>query len=333
MPSGAKKRKAAKKKKEKEAYINPSPNNPEGTDDSKSQDERGSDGGSPAFQDHRNHPQPFTEGSEELGERDPSSVRVIVPEDKATEEVSGGVDNSQEVGLQDGVVAIERDLKHEDDSESKNITVEHIESAKKSYDGDHRRSSSSSSSSSDDDSRTVEKKPNKEATHSVSVATSYDDLVKPIDPEDVPAGKTSDSIAQMSPVVDSVKPVAPVSEETLNVLESAPIENKGAEKLCTGAPIFEFSAKKVENKVLLDENGDASSSVLESESKRNEDEILPSSGGPVAQTSNGAESIKEPEIPEYSENQPLVAPAPRVVQKTPWWNCCGIFDVITGSSR
>lgn len=31
MPSGAKKRKAAKKKKEKEANINPSPNNPEGT--------------------------------------------------------------------------------------------------------------------------------------------------------------------------------------------------------------------------------------------------------------------------------------------------------------
>lgn len=292
-----------------------------GTDDSKSQDDKGSDGGSPAYQDHHNHQQPFTEESEELGERDPSSVRVIVPEDKSTEEFSSGVENSQEVGKQDGdVVAIERDLKYEDDSGSKTINVEYVESTKESY-GDYRRSSSSSSSSSnsDDDSRAVVKKSNKEATHSVPEATSYDDSVKPVDPssakvskitEDAPAEKTSDSTAEMSSVADSVKPVVPVSEERLSVLESAPIGNSvvsnviklenGAEKLFTGASITEFSAEKVENKVLLDENGKASSSVLESVSKRNEDEVLPSSD---AQTSNRTERQKDSEIHEYSENQ------------------------------
>ncbi|KAF3449848.1 hypothetical protein FNV43_RR05927 [Rhamnella rubrinervis] len=309
MPSGAKKRKAAKKKKEKEANTNPSTNYPEGNDDAKSQDDKGSDGGevgSPAHQDHHDNHQPFNEGSEELGERDPSSVRTIVVEDTSMEEVVSGVENLQEVGSKDdGVVTIERDLKIEDDSESKIST-------------------SSSSSSSDDEYRTVAKKCNKEANHSVSEATSYHDLVKPVDPssaevtknkEIAPAGKTSDAIAEMSPAFDSVKPVVPVSEETINVLESAPIENsvvsnvikmeKDDEKLFSGAPVtdMEFSAEKVEDKVLLEDNGKASSGVLESASKGIDNELMPPSGGPVAQTSNGTKHIKDPEIPEYSENQ------------------------------
>ncbi|KAF3450530.1 hypothetical protein FNV43_RR06615 [Rhamnella rubrinervis] len=328
MPSGAKKRKAAKKKKEKEANTNPSTNYPEGNDDAKSQDDKGSDGGevgSPAHQDHHDNHQPFNEGSEELGERDPSSVRTIVVEDTSMEEVVSGVENLQEVGSKDdGVVTIERDLKIEDDSESKNVSVEYVESTKESYNGKDGSSTSSSSSSSDDESRTVAKKCNKEANHSVSEATSYHDLVKPVDPssaevtknkEIAPAGKTSDAIAEMSPAFDSVKPVVPVSEETINVLESAPIENsvvsnvikmeKDDEKLFSGAPVtdMEFSAEKVEDKVLLEDNGKASSGVLESASKGIDNELMPPSGGPVAQTSNGTKHIKDPEIPEYSENQ------------------------------
>lgn len=299
-----------------------------GNDDAKSQDDKGSDGGevgSPAHQDHHNNHQPFNEGSEELGERDPSSVRAIIVEDKSMEKVASGVKNLQEVGSKDdGVVTIERDLKIEDDSESKNVSVEYVESTKESYNGNNSSSSSSSSSSSDDESQTVAKKHNKEATHSVAEATSYHDLVKPVDPssaevtnitEIAPSGKTSDAIAEMSPAFGSVKPVVPVSEETINVIESAPIEisvvsdvikpEKGVEKLFSEPPVtaVEFSAEKVENKALSEENGKASPSVLESASKGNDDEVLPPSAGPVAQTSNGTKHIKDPEIPEYSENQ------------------------------
>ncbi|PQQ01600.1 uncharacterized protein Pyn_33200 [Prunus yedoensis var. nudiflora] len=52
-----------------------------------------------------------------------------------------------------------------------------------------------------------------------------------------------------------------------------------------------------------------------------------------AQVSNHAESSKNPDIPEYSEKQPLVAPAPPVPRKISWFSCCGILEVITGSSR
>lgn len=294
-----------------------------GNDDAKSQDDKGSDSGdvsSPAHQDHDNHREPFNERSEELGERDPSSVRAISVEDKSMEKVAAsGAEDSREAGSKDdGIVRIERDLKFEDNSESKNVSEVYVESTKEYYNGND---SSSSSSSSDDDSRNVAKKHDKGASHSVSEATSYSDLVKPVDPscaevtkttEIATAGKTSESIAEMSPVVDSVKPVVQVSEETINVIESTPIENsvvsdvikmeKDVDKF-SGGPVTELSAEKVEDKVFLEENGKASSSVLESASKGNDDEALPTSGVPVAQASNGTKSIKDPEIPEYSENQ------------------------------
>jgi hypothetical protein len=51
---------------------------------------------------------------------------------------------------------------------------------------------------------------------------------------------------------------------------------------------------------------------------------LMSSETPSAVTSRGFKD---------SETEPLVAPAPQVVRKTSWLNCCGIFDVLSGSSR
>ncbi|KAL5577123.1 hypothetical protein UlMin_018822 [Ulmus minor] len=319
MPSGAKKRKAAKKKKEQEAHIGSSSNNPQGNDDSKS--EKGSDGGevnSPAHQDYQNHDHPFNEGNGERGDADSLSVRSIDVEDKSAEKV----------GLQDDdVVKVERGLKSAEGTEDQNIRVEHVKSTKESYDG-----SSSSSSSSDDESRAIEKKQNKESKNIVPETTSHTDDVKLVNSSPPEAAQITENayIEEMSDVIGSVKPVVPVSEETLNVIESAPVENELVSNVIKSE--LENGSEKV--------SPEAAENVSDFQEKENKaspselDSVLKGSAGThVAQSSNGAYRAKDSEIPEYSENQPLVASAPRPVERTSCLSCCGIFDVITGSSR
>ncbi|KAM5587792.1 hypothetical protein ABKV19_006304 [Rosa sericea] len=173
------------------------------------------------------------------------------------------------------------------------------------------------------------------------------------------AEKTASLVAEKAPSLDSDKPVV-----TVHFTESTPVDGlvisgtvvkpalesgavKSSETLTDSLP------EKIESIVCppLIENGKASPTVMESVSKENGSKLLPSvgvvesvskeNGSKVlpsvgvspAQTSNDAGSIKDSEIPEYSESQPLVAPAPRVVEKTSCFGCCGILDVITGSRR
>ncbi|KAM6575871.1 hypothetical protein CsatA_024198 [Cannabis sativa] len=298
MPSGAKKRKAAKKKKEKEATITTSShtNNPHGGyDDSKSQDEKGSDGGevmSPVYEGHHSNRQHFHEGSEE---GDSSGARSIVAKDKSVERVSR-----------------ERSLKSGKNSENKDVRIEYVESGKESRDGDDRNSSSSSSSrssssssSSDDESRAIEKKQDLKANVSI--------LDSPVESSSAEEKNKVDELSSKPVLVsDVIKPG---------------FEN-GAEKLSTVETVTDLSSKKSEDK-----SAKSSPSKSESVSNTYEVEELPPSSGCEAQTSNANQDIKTSETPEPSENQPLVAPTPRPVQKTSWLSCCGIFDVITGSGR
>lgn len=304
-----------------------------GTDDVKSLDGKESDRGevsSPVSRDQDSDQNPFNERNEELEERDPSSIRSFVAEDKSMEDVSSDIEGSQKIRSEDdGVVKIERELKSEESSESKNGSIEHVESAKETHDGDDR---SSSSSSSDDESRVTEKKPKEEPYNLVLEASSCDDLVKPVDSspaevtwvaENAPVGEAVNSIAESAPL-DSVKPVIYVSEETILFTESAPVENlaiadmielgskESEEKLSpkskeAPAAVTDLALKKNEDKVvpLSDENVHASLTVVESVSNGYEGKILPSSSAPVAATSNGAANEKDSEIPECSENQVL----------------------------
>jgi len=375
MPSGAKKRKAAKKKKEAHPNTNTnlsiSTNNPQGqgNEDLKSQDGKESDGGdvsTPASQDQDSDQSPFNEGNEELEERDTSTTRSFVAEDKSMQGGTFVDEGEQKIVVEDdGAVKIERELKSDDNSKSKNGTFEHIKSANQSRDGDDR---SSSSSSSDDETRVLEQKPKEEAYNSVLKVSSHDDQVKPVDssPEEVvwvketvnsiaqsvPIVDSVNSIAESAPIVDSVKSLVSVSEEKIHITESAPVENlviadlveSGSKEIekkfslkLNEAPIAvtDLALEKNEDKVfhLSDENVQAHLTVVESVSNGYEDKTLPSSSAPVAATSNDAASVKDPEIPESSENEPLVAPAPQVVQRSSWLGCCGLFDVLTGSGR
>ncbi|XP_075666372.1 uncharacterized protein LOC142636150 isoform X2 [Castanea sativa] len=380
MPSGAKKRKAAKKKKEAhpntKTNLSISTNNPQ---DLKSQDGKESDGGdvsTPASQDQDSDQSPFNEGNEELEERDTSTTRSFVAEGKSMEGGTFVDEGKQKIGVEDdGAVKIERELKSDDNSKSKNGTFEHIKSANQSRDGDDR---SSSSSSSDDETRVIEQRPKEEAYNSVLEVSSHDDQVKPVDssPEEVVWVKetvnsiaesvpivdsvnpteldeeTVNSIVESAPIVDSVKSLVSVSEEKIHITESVPVDNLAiADLVVSGskeieknfslklneAPtaVTDLALKKNEDKVFpsLDENVQAHLTVVESVSIGYEDKTLPSSSAPVAPTSNGAASVKDSEIPESSENEPLVAPAPQVVHRISWLSCCGLCDVLTGSGR
>ncbi|KAD4982840.1 hypothetical protein R6Q59_002474 [Mikania micrantha] len=43
--------------------------------------------------------------------------------------------------------------------------------------------------------------------------------------------------------------------------------------------------------------------------------------------------VNEPVIPDCSEKQPLLASAPQLPEKASWKNCCGIFELCSGSNR
>lgn len=297
-----------------------------GNEDLKSQDGKESDGGdvsTPASQDQDSDQSPFNEGNEELEERDTSTTRSFVAEDKSMEGGTFVDEGEQKIVVEDdGAVKIERE---DDNSKSKNGSFEHIKSTNQSRDGDDR---SSSSSSSDDETRVIEQKPREEAYNSVLEVSSHDDQVKPVDssPEEVVWVKeTIDSIAESAPIVDSVKSLVSVSEEKIHITESAPVENlviadlveSGSKEIeknfslkLNEAPtaVTDLALKKNEDKIfpLSDENVQAHLTVVESVSNGYEDNTLPSSSAPVAATSNGAASVKDPEIPESSENEVLL---------------------------
>ncbi|XP_052202449.1 uncharacterized protein LOC127808111 [Diospyros lotus] len=163
MPSGAKRRKAAKKKmKEQEAA---STAHSHGDDDLKVHDEKDSDGGeaaSPASQDQHNHQHPFAEGEEEDAmekAENTSSAQLIVPEN----ETVVGVDSNGEINLkveieENNSTIIEPKLEPEHASSRKNVRIEDVESVNESHGGQMTQyGESSGSSSSDDESHVIEK--------------------------------------------------------------------------------------------------------------------------------------------------------------------------------
>ncbi|KAJ7947233.1 transcriptional regulator ATRX-like isoform X2 [Quillaja saponaria] len=338
MPSGAKKRKAAKKKKEKEAHINSPTNNSQGNDDLRSHDKKGSDGGevdSPAHQDHHNHRHPFNEGTKGPEERDSES---LVAADKSMEEVKTVVEGVHMVGVEDdGVVNIERDLKSEDTSGIKEVNIEQVELNEESHDGDSRSPSSSS-----DDESNVSAKKTKEEYKSVPESIVPDDSIRTIDSssakvdlisENAPAKETVISFTESSPISDSAKPVVSLSEVTTCITGSASIE-KSDEAKGSSTTVSDIALKKIEDTILhsSDENATASSGLVESKPNVTEVKDLSLSGTTISQYSNGTKH-GDSGIRDCSENQPLVEPAPRVVQKASWLNCCGLLEVLTGSSR
>ncbi|XP_044462540.1 uncharacterized protein LOC123193570 [Mangifera indica] len=361
MPSGAKRRKAtARKKKGQQATttnynkISSSTNsNPSGSNDRKSLDERESDGGevnSLASEEHHDQQQ---EESEELDKREPIPVQSFDSENKSMEEVPGDVEHTEKLEIEDNsAIKMERELKSED-SESQIIDVK----LKESIDG-----SSSSSSSSVVESQVVGKKTEEAAHGSVSEAISHNGENKAVESvygtiseaisrngenklveslleevvqvvEEASFEETDKSVVDAVTTVDSVKPLVAVTEEVISVAQSDPIEKSLVPHMVETRLKETEESKRSEDRVfpLLEDDVGAPSSVVESISNGDRGKVVPTSDAQITETN--AESMSDSKISESSENQPLIAAAPRPAERTSWMSCCGLLDVLTGSSR
>ncbi|KAE9610392.1 hypothetical protein Lal_00006301 [Lupinus albus] len=332
MPSGPKKRKAAKKKKQKENNINNLLENEE----LKSQYEKGSDDGevsSPEYCDHDNHHQnPFNEGSEKVEERDPPAAQPIVSDAKSVEDIPGDIQIDKLVGeKEDSVVLIEGDVKS-DSPESKDACFEQIETAKESCHGNENVTGTSNVES------VTEKNSKGEDYNSIEEAIVCHELVKSIDSspsnmtsitENAPDEESGNSAAESS--VNSLKPVASLSEAENNDKGSVLLEKSVVSSLGVTGLAMKINEGHVYP--LTDESA-RTSNLEEPKSRECDNDVVTSlSASPFTRSSNGAEHIKDSETPESSEDQPLVASAPHMVQKTSWLSCCGLFEVVSGSDR
>ncbi|CAL0306486.1 unnamed protein product [Lupinus luteus] len=333
MPSGPKKRKAAKKKRQMEKNIN---NHPQGNDEY--QNEKVSDGSevsSSEYHDHddNHHKNPFNEGSEEVKEAGLLASQSVASDAKSTEEIRSDIQIDKVVaGKEDSVVLIEGDMKSEKTSESKDVSFERIETAKESYHGNENVSGTSN------DESVAEKSTKGDDYNSLEVSIECHEFVKSIDSstsnmtsiaENAPVEETGNSAVESS--VNSVKAVASLSEAKNDdngsiLLEKSVVPSIGVNNL---------AMKRNEDHAypLTDESARASN-LEEPKPKGCDSKVLASlPANPFTKSSNSAKHIKDSETPECSENQPLLASAPRTVRKTSWLSCCGLFEVLSGSNR
>jgi hypothetical protein len=365
MAPGAKKRKAAKKKKHNHHTASTHENN-----EHRSQDEKDSDDGeatSPASRDHDVQTRPFDEGSEKV---DLSTDQPPVAENESIEETFVNV--SKEKLMNDGTGKIDNEMKPKEDVEIKEVIIEYVEPAKElSGNGEISNISSLDYAPQVKEEKFVEKEINSESgtasyvdetkpTEGVTTVTERDNVivergsvvaeVKSAVPEEVVEFLESVSV-ENSVVCDesgssfkenSEKPL-PKNIETLqqaeNVLASENNKHKVSRVSDEGvltmpdasSAITDVELKEIKDKNLpiLEENFRVSSTLAESAMTANESTAFTSSEGSSAVTSSGTENIQD------SETKPLIAPTPaqQVVRKTSWLYCCGMFDVLTGSSR
>ncbi|OIV97282.1 hypothetical protein TanjilG_07034 [Lupinus angustifolius] len=297
MPPGAKKRKAAKKKKQKETKTNP-----QGNDKLKSHgDEKGRDGGegsSPSYSDHDDdHQHPFTEGNGDVEENEAFPAQPSAADAKSVEESPSDVNIDEAVQGKQGGDGVVRDLKSEESSERENVSDAHLQSAKES---DY--SNGNTSIGLNDE--TVTENAKDGSNDLVKEAVTFDELVKSIDyshtkmtsiTENPPVVETGNSVLESH--VDPVKAVASISEGKCSDTGSA------------------LPVKSVASQV----------GPIDLSMKKNGNEVHPSS--------DIVDRVNDYDTPECSEKQPLITSAPRAVRKTSWLNCCGLFDVLTGSDR
>lgn len=329
MPSGAKKRKAAKKKKEKES---PSTTNPQGSDELKSQDEKGSDGGEGGSPSHGDHDLAF---NEDVEEKDPSGAQPSDAASKDLEEVPGDTKIDESERGKEGDVLIEWDVKSEEGFGSKDGSVGHVESAKESDIGNGNGNGNSGSSS--DESGTV-KNSKDEFHNSVNETVKFNELVKSMESlhakmtsttQNVTVEETGDLVVESS--ADPVK-------AAVSVPEVQNIDNKNAlleKTMDSQVEATDLAVEKNEDKEHPSSDQNVRTLNLEEPKPREFDNEVSASvsHSPIPESTIGAEHVKDSDTAECSENKPSIASTPHVVQKTSWLSCCGLFEALSGSNR
>lgn len=275
-----------------------------GNDDLKSQDEKGSDGGegnSPSYHEHGDRHNQFNDdGKEEVEERDPSAAQPFASDVKSMEEVPSHVKIDEALGTkEDSVVIIERDLKSEESYEGKDVSFEHIETAKESCYESGKRGGTSNGES------LGEKNSKDENYSSIEEKIACHELVKSIDTKNAPIELEEtggNSAAECS--INSVKAVAFVSE-----VENSDTGNVSLEKSVVAPPleVSKLAVKTNEDNVYPSTDENATTSSLEEPKPKEYDSKMftSSSASPFTKFTNGAEHMKNSKTPECSENQVL----------------------------
>ncbi|XP_013600314.1 PREDICTED: uncharacterized protein LOC106307799 [Brassica oleracea var. oleracea] len=179
-------------------------------------------------------------------------------------------------------------------------TDERIEITDSSHDHDKSSSSGgSSSSSSDDESQEVKRKDgDKEETQVI---------ITPVPSQPVPVagdapfifGSTANAIVENTGLMNST---TPSDLNTENIVEISSVDS-----VLSNEPAAEVSL--------------ASDEVKQASSSNKESKCVP-------------EGSKESEVViSHEEEEAPVRPTHGVAQRTSWLSCCGLFDVMTGSSR
>ncbi|CAL5184950.1 unnamed protein product [Lathyrus oleraceus] len=285
MPSGPKKRKAARRKKELNHSLTNNP--PQGNDDLKPRNAKVSDGRDDnlsAYHENGDIPDRFNDGSEVVHERAPLTARPIASDVASAKEVCG---------KKDSVVMIKKDLRSKDGYEKENGRLEHIETAKEScYE-----------SGISNGEALAEKNSKDEIYNLLEEKTACHELVKPNE-----SSPSNTIVASMSGVAKCNTGVAPLLE------------------------VIGLAGKMNRDNVYPLSNANATASSLEEpKPKESNSRVLTSSSR--SPLTNGAVHTKNSETPECSKNQSSVRSAPNLVQKTSWWSCCGMFEVLSGSNR
>ncbi|XP_004512680.1 uncharacterized protein [Cicer arietinum] len=277
MPSGPKKRKAAKRKKEKE-------NN----NIKLSQSEKGSDGrefnSSANYEHSDHHDHPFNYGSEEVKERDPSAARSNTSDVMSVEEVRG---------TSNGKSLAEKNSKDEiyNLHEEKTARCELVKSDE----------------SSPSDMNTVK-------------------VISSVELEET----SGNSAVEYS--INSVKTAASMSEVEKCDTGSVPLNNSAVPPIEVTDLALKTNGYNVD-RLKADENA-KTSSLEKPMPKESDSKVLTSStASSLTKFTNGAEHTKNSETLECPGNKHTVSLAPNMVQKTSFWSCCGLFEVMSRSNK
>ncbi|KAK1368865.1 hypothetical protein POM88_034957 [Heracleum sosnowskyi] len=362
MPSGAKKRRIAKKKKGLQA-LSSSPNSSvqsQGSDDVQHFADKESDDGSPASQEHCYSEHPFAEvDDKDVEGRVESLSGQLAVSEQSSQEV--GVDSGKNVTTEEGIVQIEWELNSEEDYGSKEGSVEskevHTGGSLGSSSSSSRRSSNGSLSSSDDGSH-VKKTEVVETGHAVDTLSKAE---KQVDTS-ISAGENSNVVSETASVVTPdkasfIEDVLQLNESSFGNYSGTPVDDilevqevgyklevqEGADKILPdkensagNSPILmDLGLRKVDGKAVSTSEKKAAVpvEVNNSATESKDVKLLLSFDSPTVHASKDADHVKASDSPKCSESQPLVASAPQAMQKTSLKSCCGIFELFTSSDR
>ncbi|KAK1425378.1 hypothetical protein QVD17_20730 [Tagetes erecta] len=127
---------------------------------------------------------------------------------------------------------------------------------------------------------------------------------------------------------DPITPVEPVGKSLVEVASKLKNETKIQEKddLLVAETRNETESKN--NEPAKENEGQNLGSESNMASPKTKQDLLRDSTN-----GKGQNRVNEPKIPECSERQPLLASAPRPSEKASWKNCCGLFELFSGSTR